>query len=213
MCTIDKIVMLLEKKGIQQKELADFLGISKNTITDWKSGRIKSYNKHLPQIAEFLGVSIDYLVGKTDTPEPGKVINVFDIPGIEPMPQTKKIPLLGDIACGDPILAEENLEGYIKLDEGINADFALRCRGDSMINARILDGDIVYIRQQPMVDNGQIAAVLIGTEATLKRVYIKGDTLILQPENPAYEPMVYTKDSGVDIRILGLAVAFTSFIK
>lgn len=208
-----RILLAIKESGHSQSDLADHLGLHRNNITDWKSGKSKSYTKYLPQIAEFLGVSIDYLVGNTDTPEPGKVINVFDIPGIEPMPNTKKIPLLGDIACGDPILAEENLEGYIKLDEGINADFALRCRGDSMINARILDGDIVYIRQQPMVDNGQIAAVLIGTEATLKRVYIKGDTLILQPENPAYEPMVYTKDSGVDIRILGLAVAFTSTIK
>ena len=82
-----------------------------------------------------------------------------------------------------------------------------------MINARILDGDIVYIRQQPMVENGQIAAVLIGTEATLKRVYIKEDAIILQPENPAYEPMVFTKDTVAEIRILGKAVAFTSTIK
>ncbi len=210
---VERLEKALKEKNVSKKQFLADLGLSINSITHWRNrGNVPAGNT-LDRIAEYLGVSVGYLLGKTDVPEPGKVISVFDIPGIEPMPQTKKIPLLGDIACGDPILAEENLEGYIKLDEGINADFALRCRGDSMINARILDGDIVYIRQQPMVDNGQIAAVLIGTEATLKRVYIKGDTLILQPENPAYEPMVYTKDSGVDIRILGLAVAFTSTIR
>ncbi len=210
---LERLENILKQKGISKKKFLADLNLNINSISQWRSRGTVPAGRTLDRIAEYLDVSVDYLLGKTDAPEPGKVINVFDIPGIEPMPQTKKIPLLGDIACGDPILAEENLEGYIKLDEGINADFALRCRGDSMINARILDGDIVYIRQQPMVDNGQIAAVLIGTEATLKRVYIKGDTLILQPENPAYEPMVYTKDSGVDIRILGLAVAFVSIVK
>ena len=205
-----RILRAIDDGGFKQSELADHLGLHRNNITDWKSGKSKSYTKHLPQIAEFLGVSIDYLVGNTENPTPGSTINISDIWNLEPLPKTKKIPLLGDIACGDPILAEENLEGYIKLDEGIKADFALRCRGDSMINARILDGDIVYIRQQPTVENGQIAAVLIGTEATLKRVYIKEDAIILQPENPAYEPMIFTKDTAAEIRILGKAVAFTS---
>ena len=204
---------LLKEKGISKKDFLADLGLGVNSFSNWRNrGNIPS-GKTLDRIAEYLDVSVDYLLGKTDAPEPGKIINVFDIPGIEPMPNTKKIPLLGDIACGDPILAEENLEGYIKLDEGIKADFALRCRGDSMINARILDGDIVYIRQQPMVENGQIAAVLIDNEATLKRVYRDGDTLILQPENPAYAPFVFTPTTGADVRILGLAVAFTSIIK
>lgn len=213
MDTLTRILRVLTDRGLAQKDIAQHLGLHPNNITDWKSGKSKSYTKYLPQIADLLEVSVDYLVGNTENPTPGTAINISDILNLEPLPQTKKIPLLGDIACGDPILAEENLEGYIKLDEGIKADFALRCRGDSMINARILDGDIVYIRQQPMVENGQIAAVLIGTEATLKRVYIKEDAIILQPENPAYEPMIFTKDTAAEIRILGKAVAFTSAIK
>ncbi len=210
---LERLEDILKQKGISKKNFLADLNLNINSISQWRSRGTVPAGKTLDRIAEYLGVSVDYLLGKSNTPEPGKVINIFDIPGIEAMPNTKKIPLLGDIACGDPILAEENLEGYIKLDEGINADFALRCRGDSMINARILDGDIVYIRQQPMVENGQIAAVLIGTEATLKRVYIKEDAIILQPENPAYEPMVFTKDTAADIRILGKAVAFTSTIR
>ena len=209
---LNKISQKLQELKKTQKELCSYLKLNQQAYTNWKNGTSDSYKKYLPQIAEFLGVSIDYLVGNTNTPSPGATIDISSILNLEPIPKTKKIPLLGDIACGDPILAEENLDGYIELDEGIKADFALRCKGDSMVNARILDGDIVYIRQQPMVENGQIAAVLIGNEATLKRVYIKGDTLILQPENPAYEPMVYTKDCGIDIQILGKAVAFTSAI-
>lgn len=202
---------LCDDHSISLTQLARNVKISPSLFTELKSGRTKSLSaEKVAKIADYFGVSSDYILGNTDNPNPGTVINIFDIPGIEPMPKTKKIPLLGEIACGEPILAEENLEGYIKLDDGVDADFALRCKGDSMINARILDGDIVYIRQQPMVENGQIAAVLIDNEATLKRVYIKGETIILQPENNAYEPMVYTKDSGADVRILGKAVAFTS---
>ena len=96
---------------------------------------------------------------------------VFSYPDILPLPPTKKLPLLGTIACGEPILAEENIEEYIDVDEEVKADFVLRCKGQSMIEARIFDGDLVYIHQQADVENGEIAAVLIDNEATLKKVY------------------------------------------
>ncbi len=128
------------------------------------------------------------------------------------MPKTSKVPLVGAIACGEPILAAENIEGEVDVPERIHADFALRCKGDSMINARIHDGDIVYIRQQPAVNNGEIAAVLIGDEATLKRVYVYEDHVVLQPENPSYEPLVYFGEAMSTVRILGKAVGFTSII-
>ena len=131
---------------------------------------------------------------------------------ILPMPATYTVPLLGTIACGEPILAAENIEDNVEIPEHIHADFALRCKGDSMINARIHDGDIVYIRQQPAVNNGEIAAVLIGDEATLKRVYVYEDHVVLQPENPAYEPLVYFKAAMQAVRILGKAVGFTSLL-
>ena len=123
-----------------------------------------------------------------------------------------KIPLLGTIACGEPILAVENIEKHIEVPEDIKADFALRCKGDSMSDARINDGDIVYIRQQPIVDNGEIAAVLIGDEATLKRFYKQGDTVTLMPCNPKYPPFTFQGEQLNEIRILGRAVAFTSMI-
>lgn len=129
---------------------------------------------------------------------------------IIPMPQMRRIPLLGAIACGVPILATENIDGEIDTPDHIRADFALRCKGDSMINARIFDGDIVYVRQQDSVENGEIAVVLIGEEATLKRVRLFEDHISLEPENPMYKPFVYWNDEMNTVRILGKAVAFTS---
>ena len=128
------------------------------------------------------------------------------------MPNTYKVPLIGTIACGQPILAVEDADEIVEVPENVRADFALRCKGDSMIEARIYDGDIVYIRSQPEVENGQIAAVRIGDEATLKKVRVYPDMLILEPANQAYEPLVYRGEELNDIEILGKAVAFTSVI-
>ena len=122
---------------------------------------------------------------------------------------------MGDIACGKPIFAEESYDGYIDIEEGINADFCLRAKGDSMIGARIMDGDIVIVKKQDMVQNGEIAVVLIDDEATLKRAYFYPDKnkLVLSPENPKYEPLVYIGEELNSIRILGKAVAFQSIIR
>ena len=129
--------------------------------------------------------------------------------GFEPMPKMKKIPLVGSIACGTPILAQQNIDGHVDAPEDIRCDFALRCKGDSMIGAGIHDGDAVYIHIQPEVENGEIAAVRIGEEATLKRVYYDGTTLTLMPYNNAYAPMVYTGPQLEDVHIEGKAVGYT----
>ena len=128
---------------------------------------------------------------------------------------THKIPVLGTIACGTPIYAEEQFEYYVEVGVEIQADYAVHAKGDSMIGARIYDGDLVFIRIQPMVDNGQIAAVCIDNEATLKRVYYYPDKkkLVLSAENPAYEPLVYVGEELDQVRILGKAVAFQSDVK
>lgn len=132
---------------------------------------------------------------------------------IIPMPAMRKVPLIGSIACGTPILADENREGAVDIPDHVHADFALRCKGSSMINARIYDGDIVYIRQQEEVEHGEIAAVLIDDEATLKRVYLYDDHISLEAENPQYRPMVYWGDEMNKVRILGKAIAFTSAVR
>lgn len=128
---------------------------------------------------------------------------------------TQRVPMLGEIACGKPIWANEERESYVQIGKEIQADFCLTARGDSMIGARIHDGDIVFCRAQETVENGEIAAVIIGDEATLKRVYYYPEKkkLVLQAENPKYEPFVYIGEELSEIRIIGKAVAFQSDVK
>lgn len=203
--------------GLSMDKFAALSGISKGYISMLEKNRTQRGDEPSPSIetyrcvARAIGVDADALIRMVD----GKItlsdaIDPLTIPGIIPMPETRKIPLLGTIACGTPILAAENLDGEVDIPKSIHADFALICRGDSMIGARIHDGDVVYIRQQPTVENGQIAAVLIDDEATLKRVYIYPDQLVLNAENPIYTPMIYAGDNRDTIRIIGKAVGFTS---
>lgn len=202
---------------ITQEELGKKLNFNKSTIQRYENGKIDTIKLPVIQaIAKALNVAPEYLALKTD--EPGsyyKDENPLKYPGILPLPKTKKLPLLGSIACGEPILAEENIEEYIDVDEDIKADFVLRCKGESMIEARIFDGDIVYIHQQPDVDNGEIAAVLIDNEATLKKVfkYPEKNMVILRAANSAYDDFVYTGNELTAVRIIGKAVGFYSKIR
>ena len=131
--------------------------------------------------------------------------------GLRPIKKIK-LPLLGNISCGEPKYADEDRESYIETGTNVNADFCLRANGDSMTGARINDGDIVFIRSMPQVENGQIAAVIIDDEATLKRVYYypENNMMILKPENSKYKDLIYIGQQLEDVHILGLAVAFQS---
>jgi len=123
---------------------------------------------------------------------------------------TIRVPILGQISAGKPILAEENIEGYINLDKFLikhSKDiFALKVKGDSMTGAGILDGDYVIVKKQPTVENGSIACILIDNEATVKRFYKKENYIELKPENPDYKPIIKTRDTTTDILILGKVV-------
>lgn len=202
-----------------QEELGNRLKLNKSTIQRYESGAISSIKLPVLQaIARQLNVNPDWLALKTEEKgcyHPVSVNNdLFSLPGIIPLPETKKLPLLGAIACGEPILAEENIENYVDVDKDVEAEFALRCKGDSMIDARINSGDIVYIHQQPDVENGEIAAVLIGNEATLKRVYKypEKQMIVLKPANPNYEDLIYIGEEAQNVRIMGKAVAFFSMV-
>lgn len=198
-------VELLKKHNVTAAQVAKDTGISQSTLSEWKHGNYQPKADKMQKIANYFGVSVSYLIGETETPTPA-----YD--NIIPMPTMTTVPLLGTIACGTPITAVENIEDYVAKPESIDADFALRCKGDSMVDARIFDGDIVYIHQQPTVNNGEIAAVLIDDEATLKRVYISDGTITLMPANQKYPPLIYSGEQLNNIRILGKAVAFTSVI-
>lgn len=199
-----------EALGMSQQELADLVGYkSRSSINKIELGKNDILQSTIKKIASVLNCTPSYLMGGADNS-----VDFPDVPSnIIPIPNMHKIPLLGTIACGEPLLAEENLDGYVEMPENVHADFCLRCNGDSMVGARIKDGDVVFIRQQPEVENGEIAAVIIDDEATLKRVYLSADKIILQPENPRYEPFVYVGEELSQIRIIGKAVAFISWVE
>ena len=189
--------------------MADAVGVAVSTVQRYETGAIDKLKLPVIQsIAGALQVSPAWLLGTSADMAP-----VRQPDNILPMPAMRKVPLLGAIACGEPLLAGGNFDGEVDIPAAIHADFALRCKGDSMINARIFDGDTVYIRQQEDVDNGQIAAVLIGDEATLKRVYKYPSRLELRPENPTFPVLQYEGAQLSEVRILGLAVAFTSAVR
>lgn len=199
-----RIKKAIEHAGLSYSELSALTGIPKSALQRYATGETdKIPAKYIESIAHATRVSPIYLMG-------------WERPAVpRPQHRYKKIPLLGEIACGEPIFADEQRTEYIIADEDIDADYCLRCDGDSMIGARIMDGDIVFIRSQEMVNNGEIAAVIIGDNATLKRVYYypQDNKLVLTPENPKYAPFVYVGDELEQIRILGKAVAFQSCIE
>ena len=197
MQTSEIIRTLREKRGMTQSELAELLGYTdRSSIAKIETGKVDLSQSKLQQLMEIFNVPIHTLLGLE-------------------APATRQIPILGTIACGAPILAQEHIDGYTDVPSAIHADFALVCKGDSMVNARIFDGDIVYIKERPMVENGEIAAVIIGDEATLKRVYYTpgSDRITLRACNPVYPDMEYEGETLSHIRILGKAVAFTSTIR
>lgn len=189
-------------------------GLSKGTLSKYENGKQEPMISTVGNLASILGVSVDYLINDEDVTDTENKNWFFYLDNIAPI-KSKKFPMLGEIACGKPIFCNEDHETFIDANSDINADFCLVAKGDSMTNARIFDGDIVFIKEQPIVENGEIAAVIIDNEATLKRVYYYPDKnkLILQAENPNYEPFVYINEELNQIQILGKAVAFMSFVK
>ena len=206
-----RLLQLIEDNDISYGELSKKTNIPKSALQRYATGETEKIPiTRIEVIAKALNTTAQFIMGWDENESYNN--DIFSIPGINPIPKTYKRPRLGTIACGEPILAEENIEAYDDIPDNIKCDFTLICKGDSMVNARINDGDIVYIKQQSKVDNGEIAAVLIDNEATLKRVYIYEDKVVLQPENTKYPPFVYTKEDMNNIRILGKAEGFTSLL-
>ena len=201
--------LLRKKSGLSQRDFAEIIHASQNTVSQWESGKREPSYAIAKEIANYFNVSVDYLLGVESKNEHTSQELLSKYPELIPV-ETKKIPLLGEIACGKPIFTNEEYEVFVDAATDIQADFALKACGDSMINARINDGDIVFIREQPDVNNGEIAAVAIDDEVTLKRVYRQENSITLVAENPVYAPLVYTQQSAVTIHILGKAVAFQS---
>ncbi len=184
-----RLRQLREEQGLSQSALASKVGLSKSSINMYERGEREPGFAALTAFAELFSIDIDTLLGGSPSP--------------------KKLKVLGEIACGEPIFTnqEESIFGGAE-----QADFCLRAKGDSMIGARIADGDLVFIRRQPTVENGEIAAVVIDDTATLKRVYYypEEQKLSLNAENPRYAPLIYVGEELDHIRILGKAIGFCS---
>ena len=210
-----------KSRKLSQEELAKVLDTTKQAIYKYETGVVQNipFDK-LAKLADYFGVTSAYLMGWTDErdgvvaampseSEPELPVALRE--AIRPVAAVR-LPMLGNVACGEPIYAAEEHEFFVALaadGRGIDADFCLTASGDSMINARIFDGDILFVRKQEIVDDGEIAVVLIEDEATVKRVYYdrENNMLTLVPENPLYRPMRY-RDAELDnIRILGKVVA------
>ena len=214
-----KLNLLKARHGLTTDALSAKSGVPKGTLNKLLNGETRNPTVGtLTALSEALDCPLDWLSGEGGPPRPG------DIPGVRRLGDAarglrnadsilpvarRRVPLLGAIAAGEPIYAEEALEAW-DCDASVRCDFALRVKGDSMIGARIHDGDIVFIRRQEDVADGQIAAVIVDDEATLKRVYHVKNGLQLLSENPKYPPMMFTLEEYASIRILGRAVAFTS---
>lgn len=181
----------LKEKNIKQAELARSTNITPSSISDWSKGKYTPKRDKLIVLAEYLSVNPDWLVGDSDTMDieipKEKLFNTEDFSN-----DVSKLPIFGTICAGDGVYIEEEYDEYIFIDQGMRADFALRVKGDSMIEAGIFDGDLVFIRQQSSVRNGKIAAVRLTewNEASLKKIFVKNDNVILYPCNPDYEPIV-----------------------
>lgn len=204
--TFENIKKYRLRAGLSQDELAKKTGYNdRSSIAKIESGKVDLSESKILLFAKALGVSPATLMGITENPLPSNIL---------PMLGTYKVPRLGRIACGDPILAEENIEDYDTVPEYVKCDFTLVCKGDSMINARIFDGDIVCIKSQSEVSSGDIAAVMVGDdEATLKRVRLYPDHIVLEPENPLYKPMVFWEEEMNTVRIIGKATHFISRVR
>ncbi len=187
----DRLKALRISRGLTQEELSSKLSISRSAIGMYEKGNRQPDFDTLELIADFFNVDIDYLLGRTNKttyiPEPdlSNVTNLI-------FPSSRAVPILGEICAGDGIYCEENFEGFFHIDTSIKADCCLKVRGDSMVDAGINDGDIVFIQKSYDYENGKIYAVVINSdcEAVLKRAHWSDETVVLSPCNIAYEPIV-----------------------
>lgn len=208
--TSERLKEIIKDRGLKQVEIIEKskpytekygVKLGKNDLSQYISGKVEPGQDKLTLLSMVLGVSEPWLMGYDVNPYPNKY-SKKDLKGVDNvivLDKIRQIPILGQIACGDPIIAEDNLEGYFIAGDQIGGDFIVRAKGDSMIGANIYDGDHCFIREQASLENGEIGAVLIENEATLKKIFKTDNEIILQPCNDDYNPIILNED----IKILG----------
>jgi len=193
------------KLKLSQEHIAKAIGSTKQAIYKYENGIVTNIpTDKVQKMAEIFGVSPAYLMGWEENDD----FALLQLFAARPV-KTKRLPMLGNVACGEPIFTNEEHDSFVDADEDLHADFCLKAQGDSMINARIFDGDTLFVRRQPSVDNGEIAVILIDDDATVKRVFYdrENNVLTLMPENPTHRPMRYTGETLDHIKILGKVVS------
>lgn len=204
-----RLSQALETRGMKAADLSKKTKVAEGTISCYINGRYEAKQNRVQVFAEALDVNPAWLMGY-DVPMEAERSQPAPAPrpipkGFEPMPEMDMVPLVGRIACGTPITAEQNVERIVCVPSKWRSTFTLTCKGDSM-EPRIHDGDLVAIRKQPEVENGEIAAVRIGEEATLKHVYLHENFIELRPENPAFNSIILSREDMNDVVIEGKAV-------
>lgn len=191
--------------NVSQTDICNALKFKPSTFSDWVNAKTYPRIDKIEMLANYFGIEKSDLVEDKSNDDSDYINNIYKIDKI-------KLPFLGSVACGEPIYVDEDRESYIMVGTDIHADFCLQCKGDSMINARIHDGDIVFVRKQDIVNNGEIAVVIIDDEATLKRFYYykEQNMVILRPENNKYQDIVLTGEELEKVKVIGKAVAFQS---
>ena len=213
----ERLKNALEIRDISQSELSRKTGIGKSSISTYLTGEYEPKQKNIYKMALALNVNEAWLMG-AEVPMERQDVAASHIQNpiaanITPLPAMKEWQVLGATACGKP-LHRELLDETILAPADIKADIVFRCVGDSMINARIFDGDAVFIHLQPEVENGQIAVVRVGDEYTLKRVYVFDDYVELRAENPTVKTILLRGQElePDNYEVVGLAVAFLSTV-
>lgn len=202
----DRIKSRRTELGLTVAELAHKMGYKdKSSISKIENGKADIPQSKIAAFADALETTPAYLMGWAEQPAPAASREPTIPPGFQPMPEMDMVPLVGRIACGTPITAEQNVERMVCVPSKWHSTFTLTCKGDSM-EPRIHDGDLVAIRSQPEVENGEIAAVRIGEEATLKHVYLHENFIELRPENPAFSSIILSREDMNTVVIEGKAV-------
>lgn len=198
---------LMRIRGLEQSQIVMALGVTASTVSDWVNGKKYPRVEAIERLADFLKVPMSALTSAQE--EDRSSSSAYEHPDVVPL-ATCRVPLLGSIQCGAPTFAQEEFEGEVEIGAQVRADFALRAHGDSMSGIGIQDGFLVFIRKQSAVRDGDVAAVILDEDATLKRVrYLPGGMTMLQAENPKYAPIIIGgEDETRDVRVLGKAVAF-----
>ena len=201
MSIAENIKRIRAEHGLSQAELGKIAGVSDKAVSTWELGIKTPRMGAVEKMANYFGIAKSAIVDDVQSTSATSAVP----PGFQPMPEMDVVPLVGRIACGTPITAEQNIERMVCVPSKWRSTFTLTCKGDSM-EPRIHDGDLVAIRKQPEVENGEIAAVRIGEEATLKHVYLHENFIELRPENPAFNSIILSREDMNDVVIEGKAV-------